>query len=1041
MREPSRGIYEQLVTSGLDEALRRIDPSLVSRGPIDPADGYEILARHLADLSRRALREVGDGEASGLVRQVELANEIARAIARGSPNAARAEDLVAESRDLLLAIVDRANMPGAVSFPQRPEVPLSIGALLVNGRHQPRIGTEVQRELASADNVDLLCAFIMWYGLRLIDDQLESFVRRGGRLRVITTTYAGATERRALDRLAALGAEVKVSFETHSTRLHAKAWLFRRDSGYSTAYVGSSNLSKTALVDGIEWNVRISGVEQPHVLETFQATFEDYWGDSAFEPYDPQRAEDRERLDRALAAERAGPTDLPLDLAALDVVPRSYQREILEELDAERVVRGERQNLVVMATGTGKTVVAALDYRRLQARGDIDSLLFVAHREELLRQARSVFRQVMREGSFGERFVAGERPRDWRHVFASIQSLSRLDLERNLDPRSFDMVIVDEFHHAEADTYSKLLRHLQPKQLLGLTATPERSDGRDVRDWFGGRTAAELRLWEALEQGFLAPFQYFGIHDDTDLRTLRWTRGSGYETAELSNVYTGHDVRARIVIQAVDDKIPVRSRMRALGFCVSIDHAEFMASRFKAAGIPSLAVTSRSTSDERNAALLALRKRSVNVLFTVDLYNEGVDIPEIDTVLFLRPTESATVFLQQLGRGLRLAESKPCLTVLDFIGHQHAKFRFDLRYRALNGSSRRELARDIKNGFPTLPAGCHIQLDRVAADIVMQNVATSLRIDWRSLAAELRSLGDVSLETFLAETGLEIDDLYRRQHGGWVGLKRAAGLETRPVGDDDERLGAAIGRMLHIDDPERLQFIEELLRETTPPAPPALGTRAGRLLTMAHFALWGPNEPPDRIRAALMRLWSHAARREELLEMIGVLQSRIRRVTRPIDVTSNVPLHVHARYTRDEALGAFGVSNPGTVRQGVKWVADERADVFFVTLRKTERHFSPTTMYADRAVTPSLFQWESQNTTSEASPMGQRYLNHERLGSTVHLFIRETKEGDGGLGAPPYLYAGKMTYRSHTGDRPLRILWQLAEDLPADIFHDARVAS
>lgn len=391
-----------------------------------------------------------------------------------------------------------------------------------------------------------------------------------------------------------------------------------------------------------------------------------------------------------------------------------------------------------MATGTGKTIVAGLDYRRLRDAGLIDSVLFVAHREEILTQSQAIFRHIMRSGSFGERFVAGERPQEWRHVFASVQSLARLDLQKDLAADHFDMVIVDEFHHAseETKTYARLLEHVTPKVLLGLTATPERADGLDVRVWFDGRTAAELRLWEALERGLLAPFQYFGLHDGTDLKHVRWKRGRGYDAAELTNVYTGHDARVRIILQALLDKVTDPGRIRALGFCVSIDHAEFMSQRFNEAGIPSRAVTSRTSSEYRRASLVALRNRDINVLFTVDLFNEGVDVPEIDTVLFMRPTESATVFLQQLGRGLRLADDKPCLTVLDFIGNQHTEFRFDLRYRALTGVSRRGLAREVEHGFPTLPPGCHIELDRVAAELVLRNVQSSLRVNWQGLVAE-----------------------------------------------------------------------------------------------------------------------------------------------------------------------------------------------------------------------------------------------------------------------------------------------------------------
>ena len=398
----------------------------------------------------------------------------------------------------------------------------------------------------------------------------------------------------------------------------------------------------------------------------------------------------------------------------------------------------------------------------------------------------------------------------------------------------------------------------------------------------------------------------------------------------------------------------------------------------------------------------------------------------MDTILLMRPTESATIFLQQIGRGLRLADDKPCLTVLDFIGAQHAAFRFDLRYLALIGASRRALTRHVEHDFPTLPAGCHIQLDRIAKQLVLANVRGALRLRRADLAAELRRLGDIGLADFLADTGLELEDIYRRRSGGgWAGLRRLAELDSAEVGPDDARLGAAIGRMLHLDDAARIDALLLLADGVAP---------IGRIEQLLHIALWGKLVS---VEDGVQQLQANPQRCAELRQVGHILRSRIRRVTRPAD--SAVPLRVHARYSRDEACVAFGIADPSTVREGVKWVPDERSDLLFVTLTKTERHYSPTTMYQDRAITPDLFQWESQSTTSAASPTGQRYVHHAERGSAVHLFIRETKVADGDLGAPPYLYAGKMTYERHSGDRPMRILWRLAQPLPADVFHGARV--
>ncbi|MER5703841.1 DUF3427 domain-containing protein [Micromonospora sp. NPDC002296] len=1018
MADLERGIYEHLVTHQLAGQLHHLDSALVQHRPLDPADSHKHLTRHLATLISRALEAVPKGD-DKLHRQVDLANRLATAIADLNPDAAGPSDHVSDARNLLHAIAAPPTPPAQPTFPQRPTTPLSTGALLVNGRHQPRIGHEVNHEMASATHVDLLCAFIKWYGLRIVEPAIRELIGRGGKLRVITTTYLGATDQRALDRLAELGADVKVSYETRTTRLHAKAWLFRRGNGTTTAYVGSSNLSKAALVDGVEWNVRISNIEQPHVIDMFTATFEDYWNDPAFEAYEPGR--DAERLRQALRGERSD--DGITQVSNLDVRPYPYQAEILADLDAERQVHGRHRNLVVMATGTGKTVVAALDYRRLHRGKTVDSLLFVAHQEQILKQSLATFRQVMGDGSFGELLVGGREPTGWRHIFASIQSLHR----REIDPEKYDMVIVDEFHHAEAPTYARLLDRLEPRVLLGLTATPDRADGGDVRRWFDGHAAVELHLWEALERQLLAPFQYFGMHDDVDLSHLRWKRGQGYDLGELGGVYTGNEARARLILKAVGDKVDV-DRMRALGFCVGIGHAEFMADWFTRRGVPSAAVTSRAdrAGRSRDQLLREFKAGKLRVLFTVDLFNEGVDLPMVDTILLLRPTESATIFLQQLGRGLRLDDDKPCLTVLDFIGGQHANFRFDLRWRALTGVSRRAIKDAVEQDFPSLPSGCHVELDRVAKEVVLNNLRSAMPTSKKGLVAELRQLGDVNLATFLHETGLEIEDVYRSTSvGGWTGLRRLAGLETSTPGSDDRELGRAVGRMLHLDDVDRLDLLARIAAGEQP--------AAGRLWDMLHFDLWGPNASLASRDERMARLWAEPARCVELRQVAEVLRERIHRVT-----TRAGALRVHARYSRNEACAAFGMSNPGSLREGVKWLPAERADLFFVTLVKSERHYSPTTMYADRAITDRLFQWESQSTTSSASTTGQRYVNHEKQGSTVHLFVRETRVPDRDLGAPAYLYAGPMAYREHTGDRPMRIVWELTHPLPADMYSAAR---
>ena len=1007
------GAYDELITVGL-EALIRQSGIEVQTASVDRAEATEILAAHLEDVATRVL------DSLPFERRVAVANGILKRLA----------DETSVSEDQESVPTDLRMLWGVGPLTARPQNPLRRADLLINSRGEPALHEELAAEFASADQVDLLCAFIKWQGLRLLIDAVEKHCSSGRPFRVITTTYVGATERRAVDELVRRGAEVKVSYETRTTRLHAKAWLFRRNSGWDTGYVGSSNLSRSALVDGLEWNVRLSNGDTPLLLHKFAATFDSYWADPRFESYDPGR--DGSRLEQAL---RTAQSPTPISIAGLEVRPYPYQQAMLDQLEVERKVHGRWRNLVVAATGTGKTVVAALDYRRLvEEKGDL-SLLFVAHRREILHQSRSTFAAVMADGTFGETWVGGKRPTEWRHVFASIQSLHADGLE-SVGSDQFDVVIVDEFHHAEAATYRRLLEHIQPQVLIGLTATPERADGGDVTEWFDGHIATELRLWHALEQDLLCPFNYFGIADNTDLRGIEWRTGA-YDVAGLSKLYTGNDARAAIVIRSLQQIVTDVGAMRALGFCASIDHAHYMARVFNEAGIPAVAVDASTDAETRASALRDLRDRRVNAVFAVDLFNEGLDVPQVDTVLFLRPTESATVFLQQLGRGLRRTAGKACLTALDFVGHHKQQFHWDARYRALTGASRGDLVRQIERGFPFLPAGSSIRLDRVAKELVLANVKSQVTLRRPQLVQDIRSYGEVSLGDYLLASGREPAAIYPRH--SWTALRRAAGLLRSTPGPGEERLLRRACRFLHVDDRERLKIWKEVLTAQDPPEMSPLGRREERLLLMLFFTLWPEAGGFGDYANGWRQLWDNPAVRQEIVEVLEVAADRIAHVPIGLRGMDSVPLWVHCRYTREELLAAVGRGTldrpPVNDREGVRFAEEEGADVFTFTLTKSERDYSPTTMYRDYAISSDLIHWESQSTTSPESKTGQRYIDHESRGSSVLLFCREKNDGE--FGAQPYLFLGEAQYVSHTGSRPMAITWKLDQRMPADFFESA----
>ncbi|MFF8693481.1 DUF3427 domain-containing protein [Streptomyces sp. NPDC015144] len=1008
---------------------------------IDEAVGAEsaphVLTRHIASVVRRVLQGLSPAE------QVLAANHILDSLST-IKGATEWVDLVIDGPRQLLAVAEQ-EAPGVYAI--RPATPLSETALLTNSPEDPSLGFELRAELATTDRVDLLCAFVKWHGLRVLEQALTSAQERGVPIRVLTTTYIGATERRALDRLVReFGAEVRVNYELRSTRLHAKAWLFRRDSGFDTAYVGSSNLSKAALLDGLEWNVRLSSVATPAVIRKFEATFDAYWSDRSFELYDPHT--DASRLDEALA--QAGGSSRGsqpvITLSGLEVRPYPHQRDMLERLEVERIVHGRHRNLLVAATGTGKTVMAALDFKRLrQTLGRDPRLLFVAHRKEILEQSLRVYQNVLVDANFGELFVGGEIPENWTHVFGSVQSLSSSRALDRLNPDHFDVIVIDEFHHGTSQTYRRIVDHFEPQELLGLTATPERMDGLNIQDeFFDGRIAAEMRLWEALENDLLSPFHYFGVTDNTDMSAIAWKRGS-YDSADLSNLFTGNTARARLVVQAVRDKVTDPGSMRALGFCVSIAHSNFMADFFRQAGLNAIALSGETPRDERKNALEKLRSGEIQVIFSVDLFNEGLDIPDVDTLLLLRPTSSATVFLQQLGRGLRRTEGKAVLTVLDFIGQHRKEFRFEEQFRALTNLTRNRLLANVEQDFPQLPSGCQIILESKAKDLIIQNIRSQISVNVTHLAREVAEYAEPQIDKYLLESRRELKELYRGSGNSWTGLLRRAKLLPESGPDGESSLLKRIPSFLHVDDPLRVATYTKMLTDDAPEYD-TLSAQDQALARMLFFSLWPLGGGFSSYQEGFDTLRPQHDFRNELRQVLAHALDQADHVPVPLlGVHTNAPLSIHASYSREEILPALGQSYiggfmPGHFREGVKWCESIQTDALLITLEKDEKDFSPETRYKDYARNEHLFHWESQNQTSETSPTGVRYQTHKEKGSNVLLFVRRYKKTDIG-GAQPWMLLGPADYVEHKGSKPMGIIWRLHHEMPADVWTYSSIAA
>jgi superfamily II DNA or RNA helicase/HKD family nuclease len=1033
------GLYERVLDEELAELLKSCPDITATLEKLDDESEVESYSQLIAHILRGVLPNTTPKDRLPLInRLIELLS------AQDGLDYTLRRRLIAAPKTLLTQVC----MKDQTSPLCRPETPLSISSLLTGSADDPPLEREIRSELQNCDRVDILVSFIKWSGLSLLLSAFEEIEERGIPVRIITTSYMGASDPPAIEWLASRrNVSMRISYDTERTRLHAKAYHFHRATGYSTAYIGSANMSRPAMTSGLEWTVKVTAQDMPHILDRFAAEFETYWRHESFVSYDPSQA-DRFR-DAITKVRNAGTDEGPRFFA--DLKPHPFQERVIEALEAARL-NGSTRNLVVAATGTGKTVMAAFDYAKFRrANPDAARLLFVVHRKEILRQARDCFRAVLRDFNFGDLLVDGQRPEKWEAVFASVQSLNQQKPWESLGADHFHYVIVDEAHHGAAPSYRHLFEHLQPKILLGLSATPERMDGTSILPDFDNRFAAEIRLPEALEEKLLCPFHYFGVTDPISTADDRfWTNGR-YDVHELENIYTGDDLQAQLRLDAICAAIrryhPDLGGTRAVGFCASVRHAEFMAQKFREIGYTAETILGETPPNIRDSRLVDFRAGKLQFLFVVDVLSEGIDVPEINLILFLRPTESLTVFLQQLGRGLRHAPEKECLTVLDFVGQVHRRYRIDRKLSALLRHTRRRIDREIERDFPNLPPGCSIQFERVAREHVLENISRSLGNLNQFVPEVIRTFSSetgrpLTFGNFINETSIApVELLKNRTWSQWKDL--AAGTET-VTDPDSAETRRALRRFALRTDHELLDKVLKVTSSNVAEEPSNYGL-SDREAGMLHYMLWsvdGRQLGVNSYKDSFHRWLANTNGARDLAEVI-----EWRRTQRPYPTFSPklafpCYLRIHAAYGLREITAAFGKANletRGPAGTGVIHLEREKAYLHLVTFRKEERDFAPATRYKDYPVSPTTLHWESQSGTAQTHVTGQNYIHFLERGYTILFFARvEKRVGDE---SAPYVFLGPVKeLLSHKGDRPIQMLWELEHAMPADLYEQGRTA-
>jgi len=1030
------GLYDLLHTKGLHSHLE--EKGLLKRAvwsKLSTEDMYyrlgQLLAREIVIFLNKAISQTNSNKVIDCIHEaIQSPNSIKHIIDIVSP-------IELES---LHEIQEKAPIK---KQPFRLDIPLAESALLTGSSRTPSLRSQLIKEIASCDSADWLVSFIKYAGIIPLLPALKEFTKTstsggGPRLRIATTSYMGATDIKAIRELLKLpNTEVRISYDTKRTRLHAKAYLFHRKTCFSSAYIGSANVSKAALDEGLEWTAKISQYENDHLWQSAIATFESHWEDS--NEFTPCNEEDLSTFQQALEQERGQLNGKKKNISFFDLYPYTYQKSILEDIQAERLA-GKNKHLIIAATGTGKTMIAAFAYKNYCKQvGSYPRLLFIAHRKEILEQSMNSFRQVLKEGSFGDLVTGSDSSSQSNYLFCTVQSWNSKKFDQ-YPSEHFEFIVLDEAHHAKAASYQRLIQHIKPKSLIGLTATPERTDFKDIRDDFDGAFTHEIRLAEAIDRSLLCPFHYYGIPDLTsvDFSNLEWKRG-GYDKKQLNDMIEHNKERAEWVMAQLDKYTANICNIKALGFCVSVDHAEFMANYCNEKGISAIALTGKSTDEERSTAQTRLKKGQICVIFVIDLYNEGVDITFIDTVLFLRPTESLTLYLQQLGRGLRLNEEKSHLTVLDFIAPQHRNFNFISRFRALSSRPDVRVDDQIKAGMPFVPTGCLVHLEKQAKEHVLKNIKNSISsLRGQKFLNELKYLcsqiqGNISLQQIMDLLHLDSPDVIYKQGLPHVLISKAKKL---PIESDLVGLGKDLSkgfrRMLLMDDIHLVKDAKKLLKTG----------KSDNYLTkeLLHSLLWRTKKPGDK---SLITVHDYCVSRKgltkDLLELFDwIVKNKISIPKKQFSYTG--PLVLHASYTREQILLALGHGNfdmQKSSREGVLHLKDRKLDVFFADINKSESDFSPTTMYEDYALTENLFHWQSQSTTGDDTPVGQRYIKHESMNYTPLLFIRKRKKINSEL-TFPYLFAGPLKYRKHSGSKPMSIIWELEHTLPAKSLSWAR---
>ena len=961
------------------------------------------------------------------------------------------------------------------------EVPLRIDKTVsFNGRLNELIINEkakfmnffvhLKNELMTCKKFYFIVSVIKYSGIQLLISTLDELEALGIKGEIITSVYLNITDPKALSKLLSYK-NIKVKIYNNSNEsFHTKAYLFEKEK-YHTCIIGSSNISQSALYSAEEWNVKLTDNDFFDIYNQSFNQFQKLWNSNEaigltedfigkYEEYKEKNRPQNTFDYRKIQTEKK------------KFIPNSMQTEILEKLKNTRK-SGNNRGLVVAATGTGKTYLAAMDVKEFFKNRKNSSFLFIAHREELLDNAIRVFSDILHieKENFG-RIFSGNKEVGHNMIFASIQSLR--NCYKDFISDKFNYIIVDEFHHASASSYEKIIHYFKPEFLLGLTATPERMDGKDILALCDYNLVGEMGMRKAMEKDLIVPFHYFGVNDITvDYEKIPYRNGKYDEEILLNDLSVS--IRTDYIVEKMEKFGYDGKYMSGIAFCQNIKHALYMKNEFLRKGYKSELLTSKTNLTERSKILESFRNKEIEILCVVDILNEGIDIPDINLLLFLRPTLSSTVFIQQIGRGLRKAAGKDFVTIIDFIGN-HKKdylitkvFSDEIHNKSFLYEKKEKIIEQIKNQFSNIPGASYIELDRICQERIIDKIE-KINFNSRNILKEMynefkNDIGkspeefleisdfDSNIELFVelvtkvgsfyeAQVQFENDNFikYYRMKNPKTDLlaymekkirlcepftyltvkfflkSKYEGQNLRNKYINSEILLSEYKKYFSIKDEfKNFYLLERIFNELIEDEILEADLYGYKISKKYEAIFYEEDKNFEKRLSDLINLGLNEFRKndiEEFNDNVLITHKEYKRIDLQILLDSKVP--------------------KGTWRAG--YANTEKDICLFITNDKS--HIMQENLKYDNSLhSDEIIQWISQPKTYHSSSVGQMFIKHREKNMKVHIFARKYAFMNGNK-TNPFIYLGQADYYRSFGDKPMTILWKLRRKLPQELIQE-----